>query len=60
MRGTRPETLGKIAVITGVALFALLMDTLLIPAGPNTDPIIIGVATLLAVALLVVGVVKKG
>ena len=44
----------------GVALFAVLMDTLFIPAGPNTDPIIVGVTTLLAVALLVVGVVKKG
>jgi hypothetical protein len=43
-----------------VALFVLLMDTLLIPAGPDTDPIILGVTTLAAVALLVAGVVKKG
>ncbi|HKT21500.1 MAG TPA: hypothetical protein VJR06_02585 [Nitrososphaerales archaeon] len=60
MRGTRPETLGKLAIVLGVALFAVLMDTLLIPAGPTTDPIIVGVATLVAVALLVMGVVNKG
>lgn len=60
MRTTRPETLGKFAIIMGVALFAALMDTLLIPAGPNTDPIIVGIATLVAVALLVAGIVKKG
>ncbi|MDG6909477.1 MAG: hypothetical protein JRN57_01105 [Nitrososphaerota archaeon] len=60
MLGTRPETLGKFAIILGAALFAVLMDTLLIPVGPTVGPIIVGVMTLLALALLVVGLVKKG
>ena len=44
----------------GVALFAVLMDTLLIPVGPTFDPILLGVITLVAVALMVMGLVKKG
>ncbi|MDE1857914.1 MAG: hypothetical protein KGI26_02440 [Thaumarchaeota archaeon] len=44
----------------GVGLFAVLMDTLLIPAGPTVDPIIVGITTLVAIVLLVAGVVKKG
>lgn len=36
------------------------MDTLLIPIGPDVGPILVGVTTLAAIALLVMGVVKKG
>lgn len=60
MTVTRPETIGKVSIIVGVALFAVLLDTLFIPAGPDVGPILLGVITLAAVVLLVAGVVKKG
>jgi hypothetical protein len=42
-----------------VGLFAVLLDTLFIPAGPDAPPIIVGATTVVAVALLVAAVVRK-
>jgi Asp/Glu/hydantoin racemase len=53
--GTRPETVGKVVIILGVAMFAALMESLFVPLGPTVPPIIVGVMTVVTVLVLIWG-----
>lgn len=56
---TNSSTLGKLSVILGAGLFAVILDSLFVPMGPAVPVILIGVITIVALILLVITVTRK-
>jgi hypothetical protein len=55
----RSSELGALIIILGVILFGVLLDSLFLPLGVDTPPIMVGVMTISLMVVFVAAIVRK-